>query len=116
MTQVADDSTPKKSAVIRLVGQDVLETRRRTRTVAASGVVKFAVRVDPKYELRDAVGKVTNRSASASVVWRKEIEPLSGLISGNATNCDHGRRMTISDLSERSSAPSDERGGASNTE
>ena len=57
--------------------------------MAASGVVKSAVWVYPKHKLRDAVSEVSNRSAPASVVGRKEIEPLGGLISGNATDCDH---------------------------
>ena len=57
--------------------------------MAASGVVKPAVWVDPKHKLRAGVSEFSNRSAPTSVVGRKEIEPLGGLISGNATDRDH---------------------------
>ena len=100
MIQVANDSATKKATVVGLVIQDVLEAGRWTRAMAASGVVKSAVRVNPKHELRDAVGQVSNRSASASVVGRKEIKPLGGLLSSNATDSDHAR-TTLSKFGER---------------
>lgn len=78
---MADYSTTEKAAVVRLIIQNVIEAGRRTGTMAASGVVKPAVGIDPKHELWDAVGEISNRRASASVVWSKEIEPLGGLLS-----------------------------------
>ncbi len=73
------NAAAKEPSVVGLVVNDVLESLGDVAAVRSLGIVKAAIREDPKDEVRVAMGKLLDRGTASSKPRRKKREAFSGL-------------------------------------